>query len=145
MEGGMALHSSTLAWRIPWTREAWGTIVHRVANSQTRLSDQAQSIKHPKAAKCSKGKSYFVMISTHFSLFGSKLLWRWRRSTILRKTERLKGNKKGDYKEYVQSEKNKLSRDAVSQAERMERQRWNTAPLRENEVEGENVRRSCPP
>ena len=87
------------------------------------------------------------MISTHFFFFffGSKMLWRWRNTVLLRKTERLKGNKKGDYKEYVQAEKNKLSRDAVNQAERMERQRWNTPPLRENEVKGENVRRRYPP
>ena len=36
----MATHSSTLAWRIPWTlmaRGAWGATVHRVAKSQTQL------------------------------------------------------------------------------------------------------------
>ena len=30
---------SVLAWRIPWTEEPGGATVHRVANSQTRLSD----------------------------------------------------------------------------------------------------------
>ena len=35
LEKGMAIHSSILAWRIPWTE----AIVHGVAKSQTRLSD----------------------------------------------------------------------------------------------------------
>ena len=36
----MATHSSTLAWRIPWTEElgGWAT-VHRLAKSRTHLSD----------------------------------------------------------------------------------------------------------
>ena len=34
----MAIHSSTLAWKIPWTEEP-GRLVHGVAKSQTRLSD----------------------------------------------------------------------------------------------------------
>ena len=33
----MALHSSTLAWKIPWTEEP--AAVHGVAKSRTRLSD----------------------------------------------------------------------------------------------------------
>ena len=39
LEEGMATHSSILAWRIPMDREAWQTIVHGVAKSQTQLSD----------------------------------------------------------------------------------------------------------
>ena len=35
LEGGMATHSSVLAWRIPVDREAWRAIVHGVAKSQT--------------------------------------------------------------------------------------------------------------
>ena len=35
----MAAHSSTLAWKIPWTEETGGLVVHGVANSRTRLSD----------------------------------------------------------------------------------------------------------
>ena len=31
---GMATHSSILAWRIPWTREAWQVAVRGVARSQ---------------------------------------------------------------------------------------------------------------
>ena len=31
-----------LAWRIPMDRGAWWVIVHRVAQSRTQLSDQAQ-------------------------------------------------------------------------------------------------------
>ena len=34
----MAPHSSTLAWKIPWTEEP-GRTVHGVAKSRTRLSD----------------------------------------------------------------------------------------------------------
>ena len=34
----MAAHSSTLAWKIPWTEEP-GRLVHGVAKSRTRLSN----------------------------------------------------------------------------------------------------------
>ena len=36
----MATDSSILAWRIPWTEECGQATVHRVAKSQTRLSDK---------------------------------------------------------------------------------------------------------
>ena len=35
----MAPHSSTLAWKIPWTEEPGGLVVHGVARSRTWLSD----------------------------------------------------------------------------------------------------------
>ena len=35
----MAFHSSTLAWKIPWTEEPGGAAVHGIAKSRTRLSD----------------------------------------------------------------------------------------------------------
>ena len=35
----MAPHSSTLAWKIPWTEEPGRLAVHGVSKSQTRLSD----------------------------------------------------------------------------------------------------------
>ena len=35
----MATHSSTLAWKIPWTEGPWWAAVHGVARSWTRLSD----------------------------------------------------------------------------------------------------------
>ena len=38
LEKGMATHSSTLAWRIPW-REEPGGLHQGVAKSRTRLSD----------------------------------------------------------------------------------------------------------
>ena len=38
-EKAMAPHSSTLAWKIPWTEEPWRAAVHGVAKSQTRLSN----------------------------------------------------------------------------------------------------------
>ena len=43
LEKEMATHSSTLAWKIPWTEEPvqdWGySPVHGIAKSQTLLSD----------------------------------------------------------------------------------------------------------
>ena len=36
---GHGIHSSILAWRIPWTEEPGGLQVHGVAKSQTWLSD----------------------------------------------------------------------------------------------------------
>ena len=36
-EEEMATHFSILAWRIPIDRGAWGTMVHRVAQSWTQL------------------------------------------------------------------------------------------------------------
>ena len=39
-EKAMAPHSSTLAWKIPWTDGgAWKAAVHGAAEGQTRLSD----------------------------------------------------------------------------------------------------------
>ena len=39
LEKGMAIHSSILAWRIPWMEKPGGLhTVHGVAKSQTRLS-----------------------------------------------------------------------------------------------------------
>ena len=35
----MAPHSSTLAWKLPWTEEPGGLRSHGVAKSWTRLSD----------------------------------------------------------------------------------------------------------
>ena len=35
LEEGVAIHSSTLAWRIPMDRGAWWAPVHWVAKSQT--------------------------------------------------------------------------------------------------------------
>ena len=44
---GMATHSSILAWRIPGTKEgAWRVIVHRVAKSWIRLSDEHFHFHH---------------------------------------------------------------------------------------------------
>ena len=35
----MATHSSTLAWKIPWTEELGKAAVHGVVKSRTRLSE----------------------------------------------------------------------------------------------------------
>ena len=40
---GMAIHSSILAWKIPWTEGTGGLQVHRVAKSQTWLSNLAHT------------------------------------------------------------------------------------------------------
>ena len=48
LEQEMAAHSSILAWRIPWTEEAWRTTGHGVAKSQTQLkrfSTQASCVQ----------------------------------------------------------------------------------------------------
>ena len=42
LEEGMANHSSTLAWRIPWTEER-GKLAHGVARSWARVA-QVQSL-----------------------------------------------------------------------------------------------------
>ena len=39
LEREMATHSRVLAWRIPVDRGAWWATVHRVAKSQTQLSN----------------------------------------------------------------------------------------------------------
>ena len=40
LEKGIAIHSSILAWRIPWTEEPGGLSPHGVTKSQTWLSDK---------------------------------------------------------------------------------------------------------
>ena len=35
LEKAMAPHSGTLAWKIPWTEEPGGLVVHGVARSRT--------------------------------------------------------------------------------------------------------------
>ena len=44
LEKEMATHSSILAWRIPRMEEPGWATVHRVAKSQTRLSDFTHSL-----------------------------------------------------------------------------------------------------
>ena len=39
LEKGIATHSKSLAWRIPWTEEPDGLTVHGVAKSQRQLSN----------------------------------------------------------------------------------------------------------
>ena len=53
LEEGMATHSSILAWRIPMDRGAWGSTVHGVAKSQTRLSMHVGALRShvPRTAK----------------------------------------------------------------------------------------------
>ena len=39
LEKEMATHSYILAWKIPWTEEPGGAVVHEVTKSWTQLSD----------------------------------------------------------------------------------------------------------
>ena len=39
LEKEMAMHSSTIAWKIPWTEEPGKATVHGVTKSRTRLSN----------------------------------------------------------------------------------------------------------
>ena len=39
LEKGMATHSSTLAWEIPWTEEVVGYTVHGVTKRRVQLSN----------------------------------------------------------------------------------------------------------
>ena len=52
LEKWMDTHFSILAWRIPKDRGAWWTTVHRVAKSQTRLSDFRFSSVQLSAQSC---------------------------------------------------------------------------------------------
>ena len=45
LEEGMATHSSVVAWRIPKDRGAQWATVHGMAQSRTRLSNQAEHRK----------------------------------------------------------------------------------------------------
>ena len=59
----MATHSSTLAWRTPWTEEPCGAAVHKVAQSQTpRPSHQttttSQTISDEKTFEWTPNKSW---------------------------------------------------------------------------------------
>ena len=42
----MAPHSSTLAWKIPWTEEPWKAAVYGVAEGQAQLSDFTFTLMH---------------------------------------------------------------------------------------------------
>ena len=44
LEEGIASHSSIPAWRFPMDRGAWWATVHGVTKSQTRLSDEADTM-----------------------------------------------------------------------------------------------------
>ena len=47
----MATHSSTLAWKIPWTEEPCQAAIHGVAKSWTRLSDFTFTFHFPALEK----------------------------------------------------------------------------------------------
>ena len=54
LEEGMATHSSTLAWRIPWTEEPHG-LVHEVAKwDMTEVTEHACTHIAPRAHHCSQ-------------------------------------------------------------------------------------------
>ena len=60
----IATHSSTLAWKIPWTEKPGRLTVHGVAKSRTRLSDFTffLSIAALSTAICSANKGVVISI-----------------------------------------------------------------------------------
>ena len=62
LEEGMAIHSSILAWGIPMDRGAWWAMVHGVAKSWTRLSDQAHT--HRRSSRTLRCNTIPVVNST---------------------------------------------------------------------------------
>ena len=74
LEKEMAIHSSTLAWRIPWTEEPGGLTVHGVAKSRIRLSD-SHSIQPLEIADTTSLRVYFKF---HRQLSSSEeIIWAW--------------------------------------------------------------------
>ena len=63
LEKAMAPHSSTLAWKIPWTEEPGGLPVHGVTKSWTRLSDFTFTF-------------YFHALEKEMATHSSVLAWR---------------------------------------------------------------------
>ena len=63
VEKAMAPHSSTLAWKIPWTEEPDGLSVHGVAKSWTRLSNFTFTF-------------HFHALETEMATHSSVLAWR---------------------------------------------------------------------
>ena len=47
----MALHSTTLAWKIPWMERAWKAAVNGVAEGRARLSDFTFTFHFPALEK----------------------------------------------------------------------------------------------
>ena len=60
----MAPHSSTLAWKIPWTKKPGG--LHGVAKSQTRLSDFTFTFQFHALEKA---------MATHSSILAWRIPW----------------------------------------------------------------------
>ena len=52
LKEGMATHSCTLPWEIPWTEEPGGATVHTVAKSQKRLSTSGGKAARQQCAWC---------------------------------------------------------------------------------------------
>ena len=65
LEKGMSTHSSILAWKIPWTGGAWWATVHKVAKSQTWLSNYQFHFSFTPAASL----SFLRMIAKHQSFW----------------------------------------------------------------------------
>ena len=63
LEKGMAIHSSILAWKIPWTEETGG--VRGVAKHRARLSSSYY---------CPAGASPLLLDVGHLFLVGSNIL-----------------------------------------------------------------------
>ena len=83
LEKEMATHSSTLAWKIPWTERflrAWQATVHGVAKSRTRLSNLLQYQVHGGALN--KYLQMLDIITTSKSVLSQKFLMRKKGSLI---------------------------------------------------------------
>ena len=52
LEKEMAIHSSNIAWKIPWTEEPGQATIHGVAKSQTRLSDFTVTVECLSGLSC---------------------------------------------------------------------------------------------
>ena len=82
--GGMATHSSILAWRIPWTG-TWQATVYRVAQSQTDWSNLACTHADKSQLGLSsvlKGSRLLGLLVTFLCTFGGTVIlirpfWLW--------------------------------------------------------------------
>ena len=69
----MATHSSTLAWRIPWTEEPGG-LQSTGSQSRTRLSDFTHSLTHSKKVERISTNN-LIKITQHPDLFDCSVLF----------------------------------------------------------------------
>ena len=84
LEKGMETHSSTRAWRIPWTEEPGGATVHGVAKSRKWLSDFTFTF----ILVCVRDKSKFLHILTYLlTILKMRKTWLRKRKWLLKVTQ----------------------------------------------------------